>query len=181
MWRLVVQHGIAYIGPMLRGWTILATDFALFALARRAAQAGRLPVYALVLTALLASAVVASAGVTEYLTHRRMGDAGWRIFATSTPDFLAGYLVVLLPLTLALFVALPLRGPRPLISYALSMLLLVVLAYQMASLLWTQSRFALVSVAVGLLVFLCALGGRVRPSLDRSSWVGSAASSCSSS
>ena len=124
----LAEHGIAYVGPMLRGWTLLATDFALFALARRAAQAGRLPVYALVLSAVLASAIVAGIGVNEYLLHRRIGDAGWRVFATSTPDFLAGYLVMLLPLTLALFVAIPLRGPRPLIGYLLAVLLLVVLA-----------------------------------------------------
>ena len=118
LFRLLREHGVAYLGPMLRGWTLLATDFALFALARRAAQGGRLPAYALVLTAVLASAIVAAVGVTEYLTHRRMGDVGWRIFATSTPDFLAGYLVLLLPLTLALFIAVPLRRKRPLIGYA---------------------------------------------------------------
>ena len=171
--RMSLEHGVAYLGPMLRGWTLLATDFTVFVLARRVAQAGRVPAYALILTAVFSSAIVAMSGVTEYLTHRRAGDVGWRVFATSTPDFLAGYLVMLLPITLSLFLALPLQKQRrPLIGFALAVLLMVVLAYQAATLLWTQSRFGVISVTVGVLALLASLwrAKRAGLALERSSW-----------
>ncbi|MBV9852745.1 MAG: O-antigen ligase family protein [Armatimonadetes bacterium] len=173
LWRLAADRGIAYLGPMLRGWTVLATDFALFALARRAAQGGRLPAYALTLAAVFASAIVAMIGVTEYLTHRRMGDVGWRVFATSTPDFLAGYLVMLLPPTLALYVGIPLpKRRRSRVGFLLAVFLLVAFGYQAFTLLRTQSRFGLVSLGVGLLVFGVALWRAWREglSLEASSW-----------
>ena len=170
--RMVAERGIAYSGPMLRAWTTLATDFALFALARRLAVSGRAAAYALALAAVVASGIVADVGVNEFLQHRHDPEP-WRVFATSTPDFLAGYLVLLLPPTLALLVAVPLqRQRRPLIGIALAVLLLVVFSYQAVTLLKTQSRFALVSLAVGALVFVVSLwrakqGGLT---LERSSW-----------
>ncbi len=151
--RLAVQHGTGYFGVMLRGWSVLAADFALFALARRVAVS-RAWLYGLALAALAGSAVVADLGVQEYIVHLRAGDRFWRIFATSTPDFLAGYFVLLLPVTLALFLEMPsLRGLTPLLRSAASLVLGVVLLLQLAALLTTGSRFGLVSLLVALLVF----------------------------
>lgn len=155
--RLAVQHGTGYFGVMLRGWSVLAADFALFALARRVAG-HRALVYALALAAVAGSAILADLGVQEYITHLRAGILNWRIFVSSSPDFLAGYFVLLLPLTLALFLEAPsLRGLTPLLRGMASLVLGVVLLLQLAAFLTTQSRFGLVSVAVGLLVFAAGM------------------------
>jgi len=152
--RLVVQHGTGYFGVMLRGWSVLSADFALFALARRVAVS-QVWLYGLVLAAVAGSAIVADLGVQEYVVHLRAGERDWRIFATSTPDFLAGYFVLLLPVTLALFLETPsLRGLTPLLRTAAALVLGVILLLQLAALLTTGSRFALVSLLVALLVFV---------------------------
>ncbi len=151
--RLALQHGTGYFGVMLRGWSVLAADFALFALARRVAG-NKILLYSLVLAAAAGSAMVADLGVQEYLTHLRAGDPQWRIFASSSPDFLAGYFVLLLPVTLSLFLEVPsLRGLTPLLRGMASLVLGVVLLLQIAAFLTTQSRFGLVSLGVSLIVF----------------------------
>ena len=155
--RLAVQHGTGYFGVMLRGWSVLAADFALFALARRVAGNWAL-LYGLALAAVAASAWIADLGVQEYITHLRAGLPNWRIFVSSSPDFLAGYFVLLLPLTLALFLEAPsLRGLTPLLRGLASLVLGVVLLLQLAAFLTTQSRFGLVSLAVSLIVFAAGL------------------------
>ena len=142
---------------MLRGWSVLAADFALFALARRVAGQRAL-LYGLALAAIAGSAIIADLGVQEYITHLRAGILNWRIFVSSSPDFLAGYFVLLLPLTLALFLQAPsLRGLTPLLRGMASLVLGVVLLLQLAAFLTTQSRFGLVSLAVGLLVFAAGM------------------------
>ncbi len=157
--RVVAERGVAFLGPMLRGLILLGVEFALFALARRAAGGRRLWTYLLVLAAVLSSAYVADAGLTEYLAHKyaKPPEPDWRVFATSTPDFLAGYLVLLLPPTLALFLGVPWRREKPLIGGGLMALLLVIVGLQAVVLLRTQSRFALISLAAGLVVFGLAL------------------------
>ena len=151
--RLAVQHGTGYFGVMLRGWSILAAYFALFALARRVAL-NRAWLYGLVFAAVAGSAIVADLGVQEYVVHLRAGERDWRIFATSTPDFLAGYFVLLLPVTLALFLETPSqRGLTPLLRGAATLVLGVILLLQRAALLTTGSRFGLVSLLVSLRVF----------------------------
>jgi len=163
--RLVIQHGTGYFGVMLRGWSILAADFALFALARRVAL-NRAWLYGLVFAAVAGSAIVADLGVQEYIVHLRAGERDWRIFATSTPDFLAGYFVLLLPVTLALFLEMPsLRGLTPLLRGAATLVLGVVLLLQLAALLTTGSRFGLVSLLVSLLVFAGSIVLSVRRGL----------------
>ncbi len=155
--RLAVQHGTGYFGVMLRGWSVLAADFALFALARRVAG-NRALLYGLALAAVAASAWIADLGVQEYITHLRAGILNWRIFVSSSPDFLAGYFVLLLPLTLALFLEAPsLRGLTPLLRGMASLVLGVVLLLQLAAFLTTQSRFGLISLAVSLVVFAAGL------------------------
>jgi O-antigen ligase len=144
---------------MLHGWVILGVDFTTFALARRAAGVGRLAAFVMMMAIVLSSAFVVNVGINEYLTHKyaKPPEPDWRVFATSTPDFLAGYLVLLLPPTLGLFLGVPWRRDKPLLSGLLMALLLVILGLQAIVLLRTQSRFALVSLALGLSVFGLAL------------------------
>ncbi len=155
--RLAAQHGTGFSGAMLRGWATLATYGAAFALARRAARQ-RAALYGLALAATLASGYVAEQGVLEDLPFLLKHQTTWRVFSTSTPDYLAGYLVMLLPLTLALFLQTPgLRAVMPLTRHAATALLGLALLLQLATLVATGSRFALVSLAVALVVFETAL------------------------
>ncbi len=163
--RLAVQHGTGYFGVMLRGWSVLAADFALFALARRVAG-NRTLLYGLALAAVAGSAVVADLGVQEYIAHLRAGIPYWRIFVSSSPDFLAGYFVLTLPVTLALFLEAPsLRGLTPLLRGMASLVLGVVLLLQLAALLTTGSRFGLVSLVAGLVVFAAGVFAATRRGL----------------
>ena len=163
--RLFVQHGTGYFGVMLRGWSVLAADFALFALARRIAG-NRTLLYGLALAAVAGAAVVADLGVQEYIAHLRAGIPYWRIFVSSSPDFLAGYFVLTLPVTLALFLEAPgLRGLTPLLRGMASLVLGVVLLLQLAALLTTGSRFGLVSLAAGLIVFAAGVFAATRRGL----------------
>lgn len=163
--RLIAQHSTAYFGPMLRGWADLATGFAAFALARRVAS-DRASLYGLVFAAIVASVIVADIGVQEYVSHVRAGDPHARTFATSTPDYLAGYFVLLLPVTLAAFLQAPaVRGLTPLLRALAPLVLGIILLFQLASLLTTGSRFALLSLAVALAVFAAALVRALRHGL----------------
>ncbi len=163
--RMLVQHGAGYFGVMLRGWSLLAADFALFALARRVAG-NRHWLYSLVFAAVAGAAIVADIGVQEYIVHLRAGERGWRIFATSTPDFLAGYFVLTLPVTLGLFLTVPsVRGLTPLLRGASALVLGVVFLLQLIALLVTGSRFGLLSLAVSLVVFALGVVWSVRHGL----------------
>jgi O-antigen ligase len=163
--RLIVQHGTGYFGSMLRGWANLATGFAAFALARRVASR-RTALYGLVFAAIAASVIVADIGVQEYVSHVRAGDPHARTFATSTPDYLAAYFVLLLPVTLAAFLQPPaVRGLTPLPRALVRFVLGVILLFQLASLLTTGSRFALLSLSIALIVFAAALRRALRHGL----------------
>ena len=163
--RLIVEHGTGFFGQMLRGWALLAADFALFALARRAAADKRC-VYALLLAAVAGSAYISQTGIVEYLPFFLTHQPSHRVFSTSTPDFLAGYLVLLLPVTLALLLQIPsVRGLTPLVRRAGVLILGIVLLFQLVTLLTTGSRFALVSLLVGLLVFSAYLLNALRTGL----------------
>ena len=172
LWRLVAQGGTGFFGPMLRGWATLAADFALFALARRVSADTRLRT-GLIVCAVLGAVIVADIGVQEYAAHLPRLQSGqpiwhirmttWRIFATSTPDYLAGYFVMTLPLTVALLLQAPaVRGLTPLLRTLALLLLGVAALFQLAALFFTGSRFALVSLAVSLVVFGAALGRATR-------------------
>jgi len=151
--RLMVQHGTGYLGPMLRGWALLATNFALFALTRRVAS-DKNSLYGLVLAAVAGSAIAADVGVQEYVAHLRAGEGSWRVFGTSTPDFFAGYFVLLLPLTLAIILqAVSLRSLTRLLRGLIALVFGSVLLFQFVSMLTTGSRFALISLGVGIVVF----------------------------
>lgn len=163
--RLIVQHGLGYSGTMLRGWALLATYGAAFALARRVAS-HRPSLYGLVFAAIAASVIVADIGVQEYVSHVRAGDPHARTFATSTPDYLAAYFVLLMPVTLAAFLQAPaVRGLTPLLRALVRFVLSVILLFQLASLLTTGSRFALLSLSIALIVFAAALRRALRHGL----------------
>jgi len=169
--RLVAEHGTGYFGPMLRGWMLLASNFALFALARRVA-AHRALAFGLLLIAVVAAAVVADRGVQEYLPAVRAGHAEVRVFATSTPDYLAGYLVMLLPVTLAVLLSVPgVRGLSPLLRAAGGLILALVLLFEAVTLLGTSSRFGLVSLLAGLIVFGGGLSLAVRRGYPLARWL----------
>lgn len=169
--RLAVEHGTGYFGPMLHGWMLLATDFALFALARRVAVHRTLAL-GLLLAAIAGAAIVADWGVQEYLPSIRAGHAEVRVFATSTPDFLAGYLVMLLPVTLAVLLqVLGTRALSPLVRGAGGLILALVLLFQAVTLLGTSSRFGLISLLVGLIVFGVCLGLAVRRGYVLARWL----------
>ncbi len=163
--RLVSQHGMGFFGLMLRGWALLATDFALFALARRVAS-DKKSLYGLVLAAVCGSAYVAQQGILEYLPFFLTHQSSYRIFSTSTPDFLAGYFVLLLPVTLALLLQIPdMRGLTPLVRRAGVLILGLVLVFQLIALLTTGSRFALVSLLTGFFMFGASLAFALRHGL----------------
>jgi len=163
--RMLVQHGTGYFGQMLRGWALLATDFALFALARRVALDKR-HLFGLLLAAVIGSAYVSQTGIVEYLPFFLTHQTSHRVFSTSTPDFLAGYLVLLLPVTLALLLRIPsFRSLTPLVRRAGMLILGIILVFQLVTLLTTGSRFALVSLLVGLVVFGASLVFALRSGL----------------
>ena len=105
--RLATHGSVAYLGLMLRGLTTWATFGAAFALCIHLARQGRAYVYALIGTVFVASAYVANNGLREYLFHRFQMHEMWRVFGTSTPDFLAAYFVLLIPVTLAVLLRVP--------------------------------------------------------------------------
>ena len=163
--RMLVQHGTGYFGQMLRGWALLAADFALFALARRVA-ADKSHLFGLLLAAVIGSAYVSQTGIVEYLPFFLTHQTSHRVFSTSTPDFLAGYLVLLLPVTLALLLRIPsFRSLTPLVRRAGMLILGIILVFQLVTLLTTGSRFALVSLLVGLMVFGASLVFALRSGL----------------
>ena len=177
--RMVAQHGTGYFGPMLRGWALLAANFLLFALARRVAG-DRVWLYALVFAAVAGSAIAADVGVREYVPHflaelhGNKGAASWRTFGTSTPDYLAGYFVLLLPVTLALFLQAPsVTSLTPLLRSSVAVALGVILLFQLVAMLTTGSRFGLASLLVSFAVFGASLAWSIRRGfrLTLASWV----------
>ncbi len=114
------------------------------------ASLNRVSRYAIVLSVIFAATVASAIGVQDYLvTVFRNHIPNWREFGTSTPDYFAAYLLLTIPLTLAVFLGAPSgEGKRASWLYALALVL------QLAVLPTTGSRFALVSITVGLVVFV---------------------------
>jgi len=110
----------------------------------------------LVLTIALAGSVIAGIGVREYLGELREGNIDHRTFSTFGPDFLAGYLLLTLPLTLAAFTSTSRPSFRPLLGLGI--------ALQAGCLFLTGSRagtaIALLAVAVWTALTLLADSGR---------------------
>ncbi|MGC8667966.1 MAG: O-antigen ligase family protein [Chthonomonadales bacterium] len=127
------------------------------AVCARSGRALNVVVYALI----LASAVVAALGIREYAGEVALHNPTWRVFSTfATPNFLAGYLCMTVPLAAAAFLA---TGDR-----MVALLAGFSLALETSALLLTGSRFGLVCLVVGLTVFgsyavrAGALRGRTR-------------------
>jgi putative inorganic carbon (HCO3(-)) transporter len=109
---------------------------------------------ALLLALVAAGSIVAGLGVHEYLQQWIQGDKLHRVFATfANPDFLAGYLLLTLPLTLSAFVAATDRTIR--------LVLGVCLALQSGCLLFTGSRagVGILLLALAIWLVLAALSG----------------------
>lgn len=148
--RLLTQHSLANLGMMLPALATLATQFALFLLCRRLARTSRAATYAILLGAVVGSGLLAANGMSQYALDVAAHQFGARVFSWSTPDFLAGYLAMLLPITLALFLGAPAAKRLP-------VLLGLFIALQLATLLTTGSRFALVSIFIAIVIFAFAL------------------------
>jgi O-antigen ligase/tetratricopeptide (TPR) repeat protein len=108
--------------------------------------AGREAAVAFAIAMAGAADYVAALGVREYLVRWREGNALWRVFGGFVnPDFLAGYLLVALPVTAGLF--LMAQRPTAKMLGALSLLL------QTACLVLTGSRLGLAALFVEVIVF----------------------------
>ncbi len=147
----VVNHGApAFLEPMLQTTGYWLAGFALMT-QFGTLLAARGTTYFCTGALVLSAGIASYYGLQDYVLHLLAHQASWREFATSSPDFFAGFLVMTIPVTLALFIASPGRtgfvGP---LFYGMMLL------PQIFVLPTTGSRFALVSLAVGLLVFIIA-------------------------
>lgn len=204
LWHwLVTDRGTPiYLDVMLQGWAYIAA-LAGIAWAATGASANRAARYALLLCLVASAGIAGVYGLQDWLIHAKEHAADWREFSTTTdPDFFAGFLVMTIPATLALYLGAPNDTAKDwglirfvvvlLIAYALTLpilygilaitsfggaiaiaLFLVVLAglalliraipvapfllglslvWQLAALVTTGSRFALISLAIGFIV-----------------------------
>jgi len=128
--------------------TVLAILAAAIALGAVIVQAARRPkaAFALVVALVAIASVVAGIGINEYIRNWREGNALWRVFATFTvPNFLAGFLMMTVPVTAALFLAVRERYLTLLSGFALLL--------QAMCVLLTGSRFGLLTLVFTLVVF----------------------------
>lgn len=137
----------------------LAALFAALLLGGLAARLARDPngFLVLLLTIITAGSLVAGMGINEYLGMLKLGVPFYRIFSTfANPDFLAAYLLLTLPLTLAAFAAATQRTARLVFG--------VFLALQSAALLLTGSRAGVGILLVALIawVVLSLLAGAAK-------------------
>ena len=94
-----------------------------------------------------AGSVVAALTIREYIPYARALGAEYRAFGGFlSPDFLAGYLLLILPVTLAAFTATEDSATRLLLGIATGL--------QTSALMMTGSRAGILALAMGLLVWL---------------------------
>lgn len=136
------------------------------ALVRRGASA-----WTLIVALLLSATLIALRAFVEYLVNRLIGIPNWRVFASFfNPNLLAGYLVMLAPLTMGVLLALsrayphkrergsPLQrgnlkeGVEP--THWLTALLTVALWLQLSALVLTGSRLGVLTELGSIVVFL---------------------------
>jgi O-antigen ligase len=106
---------------------------------------------------LVGGTLVAVFGLREYIEYYKQHDLAHRTFSSfANPDFLAGYLMLVLPITLAAFVTARERMLRLLLGMGL--------AFQSACLLLTGSRSGVAMLLVALVVWLAlaAFAGSLR-------------------
>lgn len=143
----------------LNAWTSLLAALAMGGLVSRL---GRDPKALLILLLVVvgAGSLAGAIGVREYLEHWRQGEANHRVFGSfNDPNFLAGYLLLTLPLTLSCFAASRERLTRLLLGLGLFL--------QTACLLLTGSRAGVGMLAVVIVAWLLLLSraGILRPNL----------------
>ncbi len=113
-------------------WFLLLASLTTGGLASRLGR-DRNALLALMLAVVAGGSLAGAWGIHEYLEHWKQGNVAHRVFGTFlNPDFLAGYLLLTLPLTLACFVSAHERMTRLLIGLGLGL--------QTACLLFTVSR-----------------------------------------
>jgi len=115
---------------------------------------------------ILSGLILSVMGLREYLMEWRGGNPGWRVFAGfAVPNFLAGFLVGVIPVTAALFL-----GVRDRLSALVSGLVLVL---ETLTMLLTQSRLGVLALGVGGLVFVGIAAWRklVRGAAARRAWL----------
>lgn len=120
------------------------------------ASLGGRAIYAVLGSLTLSAALVGVIGVNEYVLT---GQPGWRVFSTFfNPDFLAGFMVLALPIALAWYLSRT--------SWSLSILSGLATLLIIASILMTGSRFGALTAVGGLGVFLIL--GLISRSIGRS-------------
>jgi O-antigen ligase len=113
----------------------------------------------LLLAVITAGSIVAGIGIHEYLTFWKEGAREHRTFATFiNPDFLAGYLLITLPITLALFSSLTEMVGR--LTLGVSLILQSVCLLLTGSLAGVAVLFVALFVWMGLVISSGAASGR---------------------
>lgn len=143
---LANMSGLAFLSHMLHMVTVIATYVCAFLAMRRLAVDNRGGAFAVVLAAIVGATIMSVIGMQEFLGNLRDHHAATRINGPSTPDFLAGYLVMLAPIAIAAFLAIP-RGN------SLRLLVGIAAFLQTATIFPTGSRFAIVSIAAAVIAF----------------------------
>jgi len=142
---------LAFLSHMLHLTTTALTYGCAFLAMRRLARHARGAAYAVALSAVLAATIMAVIGEQELLRNLKDGFGMMRVNSTSTPDFLAGYILLTIPLTIGFLLAIP-RGSSLFRGLAgLAVLLQIAVLFQ------TQSRFALISLVAGFVAFAVAM------------------------
>lgn len=130
VWHWIgVSHGRpVYLDIMGQGWAYLA---ALAGLAWAMSHIGenRAARYILLLCLAGSAGIAGVYGVQDWLIHAKEHAADWREFSfTTDPDFFAGFLVITIPLTLALYLGAPAGNARSWGIIRLVVLLLIAYA-----------------------------------------------------
>ena len=145
--------------PALNAWTTLLAALAMGGLVSRLSR-DRKALLALLLAVVTAGSVAAAIGAREYLEHWRQGEANHRVFGSfNDPNFLAGYLLLTLPLALSCFAASRERLTRLLLGLGVFL--------QTACLLLTGSRAGVGMLGVVIVAWLLLTwrAGILRPNL----------------
>lgn len=141
---------LAFLSDMLTATAaFLAYGCAFFSMRRLALTLPK-AAYAACLAAVAGGTIMAVIGAREYLINVVAGNPAWRVFATAeNPDFLAGYLVALAPIAVAAAIVVP--G-----STLVRALLAIAAMIEVLTILPTGSRFALISLAISIVLFVAA-------------------------
>jgi O-antigen ligase len=154
-WLIIHRAAPTYLDVMLRGTVFWIAVTASFVVAM--ADRTRIAAYTRLLAITVGNSIAAGIGLQDYLFHLRGHQPQWREFGTSTPDFFAGQLIMTFPIAFSLFLGAK-SGKEKIfwLPYLLAVLL------QLAVIPTTGSRFALISLTVGIAVTLALLTLTVR-------------------